>query len=88
MLNPKICREHASKCKQTAETFPHGEQRQKFLDMAADWTRLAGSVEDLEASFSQPPGNANEPYRFGSRIDVQKSRTAERGRSKYVIDSR
>jgi hypothetical protein len=77
MLNPKICREHASKCKQTAETFPPGEQRQKFLDMAADWTRLAASVEDLEASFSRPPANANEPYRFGSRIDTQPSHNAK-----------
>ena len=60
--------EHASKCTQTAETFPPGEQRQKFLDMAEDWTRLANSVEGLEASLSQAPANSNEPYRFGSRI--------------------
>jgi hypothetical protein len=78
MLNPKTCREHASKCTQTAEAFPPGEQRQKFLDMAADWTRLAASVEDLEASFSQAPANANEPFRFGSRIDAQQSHPAER----------
>jgi len=71
MLNPKTCREHASKCTQRAETFPPGEQRQKFLDMAADWTRLAATVEDLEASSSQAPANANEPYRFGSRIYAQ-----------------
>ena len=73
MLNPKTCREHASKCTQTAETFPPGEQRQKFLDMAEDWTRLANSVEGLEASLSQAPANSNEPYRFGSRIDAQQS---------------
>jgi hypothetical protein len=78
MLNPKTCREHASKCTQTAETFPAGEQRQKFLDMAADWTRLAASVEDSEASLAQAPANENEPYRFGSRIDAQRSHTAER----------
>jgi hypothetical protein len=78
MLNPKTCREHASKCTQTAETFPPGEQRQKFLEMAADWTTLAASVEDLEASFSQASANVNEPYRFGSRIDAQQSHTAER----------
>jgi hypothetical protein len=78
MLNSKTCREHASKCTQTAETFPPGEQRQKFLDMAADWTRLAASIEDLEASLSQAPANANEPYRFGSRVDAQLSRTAKR----------
>jgi hypothetical protein len=78
MLNPKTCREHASKCTQTAETFPPGEQRQKFLEMAADWTRLAVSVEDLDASFSRAPANANEPYRFGSRIDAQQSHTSER----------
>jgi hypothetical protein len=68
MFNPKTCREHASKCTQTAETFPPGEQRQKFLDMAEDWTRLAASIEDLEASLSQPPPNANEPYRFGHEL--------------------
>lgn len=78
MLNPKTCREHASKCTQTAETFPPGEQRQKFLDMAEDWTRLADSVEGLEASLSQAPANSNEPYRFGSRIDAQQSLTAKR----------
>ena len=77
MLNPKTCREHASKCTQTAETFPPGEQRQKFLDMAEDWTRLADSVEGLEASLSQAPANSNEPYRFGSRIDAQQSLTAK-----------
>jgi hypothetical protein len=76
MLNPKTCREHASKCTQTAETFPPGEQRQKFLDMAADWMRLAASVEDLEASLAQAPANENEPYRC-SRIDAQQSHTAE-----------
>ena len=69
MLNPKTCREHASKCTQTAETFPPGAQRQKFLDMAEDWTRLAASIEELEASLCQPSANANEPYRFGSRIE-------------------
>ena len=78
MLNPKICREHASKCMQTAETFPPGEHRQKFLDMAEDWTRLAASVEGLEASLSRAPANSNEPYRFGSRIDAKRSHTAER----------
>jgi hypothetical protein len=30
MPTPKTCREHASKCIQTAESFPSGEQRQKF----------------------------------------------------------
>ena len=54
MLNSKTCREHASKCTQTAVFFPPGEQRQKFLDMAEDWTRLGASIEDLEASLSQP----------------------------------
>jgi hypothetical protein len=68
MLNPKICREHASKCTQTGETFPPGAQRQKFLDMAEDWTRLATTIEDLEASLSLPPASANDPYRFGSGI--------------------
>ena len=58
MLNPKTCREHASKCTQTAETFPPGAQRQKFLDMAEDWTRLAASIEGLEASARlKPPAN-------------------------------
>ena len=74
MLNPKTCREHASKCTQTAETFPPGEKRQKFLDMAEDWTRFAASIEDLEASLSQAAANENEPYRFGSRIEAQQSR--------------
>jgi hypothetical protein len=78
MLNSKTCREHASKCTQTAESFPPGEQRQKFLDMAEDWTRLGASIEDLEASLSQPLANANEPYRFGPRIDAQQWRTAKR----------
>jgi hypothetical protein len=79
MLNPKTCREHASKCTQTAETFPPGEQRQKFLNMAEDWMRLAVSIESLEASLSQPPANdASEPYRFGSRIEAQRTGNAKR----------
>jgi hypothetical protein len=54
------------------------QQRKQFLDIAEDWTRLAVSIEDLEASLSQAPANANEPYRFGSRVDAQQSRTAKR----------
>ena len=63
---------------QTAETFPPGEQRQKFVAMAKHWTILAADVESLEAQFAKEPANTNEPYRFGSRIDAQQSHTAER----------
>ena len=78
MLNPKTCRESHQNARKRLRHFRPERQRQKFLDMAADWTRLAASIEDLEASFSQPPANANEPYRFASRIDAQQSHTAER----------
>jgi hypothetical protein len=78
MLTPKICREHAWKCIQTAEAFPPGEQRQKFVAMAEHWTTLAADVESLEAQLAKEPANTNKPYRFGSRIDAQQSRTGKR----------
>jgi hypothetical protein len=78
MFTPKICREHARKCIQTAEAFPPGEQRQKFVAMAKHWTTLAADVESLEAQLAKEPANTNEPYRFGSRIDAQQSRAAKR----------
>ena len=41
MLTSKICTEHAITCIQTAEAFPPGAQREKFFDMAKQWTDLA-----------------------------------------------
>jgi len=78
MLTPKICREHAWKCIQTAEAFPPGEQRQKFVAMAEHWTALAADVESLEAQLAEESANTNEPYRFGSRVVAQQSRAAKR----------
>lgn len=76
MLTPKICREHASKCTQTAEKLPPGAQRQMFLDMAVSWLSLAAKIESSEALLASSPANdPNEPYRFGSRIDAQLERS-------------
>jgi hypothetical protein len=41
MLNQKICREHASKCIETAKTLPPGAQREMFLVMATQWADIA-----------------------------------------------
>jgi hypothetical protein len=71
MLTSKICREHASKCIETAETIPPGAQREMFLDMAKRWTDLAINIESSEALADPASPLANdpgEPYRFGSRI--------------------
>jgi hypothetical protein len=71
MLNSKICREHASKCIETAETLAPGAHREMFLDMAKSWTDLAAKIEGAEALSdpNSPPANdPGEPYRFGSRI--------------------
>ena len=71
MLNPKICREHASKCIQTAETLPAGAPREMFFDMARRWIDLAINIESSEAladPASPPANDTGEPYRFGSRI--------------------
>ena len=70
MLTSKICRDHAYKCIQTAETIPPGAQREMFFDMAKQWTDLAINIEGSEALAdpSSPPANdSGEPYRFGSR---------------------
>jgi hypothetical protein len=72
------CREHAWKCIQTAETFPPGEQRQKFVAMAEHWTNLAADVESLEVQLAKETAATNEPYRFGSRIDTEQSRNSQR----------
>ena len=57
MLTSKICREHAYKCIQTAETIPPGAQREMFFDMAKQWTDLAINIEGSEAlaNPSSPP---------------------------------
>ena len=49
MLTSKICTEHAITCIQTAEAFPPGAQREKFFDMAKQWTDLAINIEGSEA---------------------------------------
>jgi hypothetical protein len=72
MLNPKICREHAAKCTQVAETCPPGDRRQMFLDMAAQWRSLAANVESSERLLQDVPANdVGEAYRFGSRIQTK-----------------
>ena len=71
MLNSKICRQHAAKCIETAETIPPGAQREMFFDMAKRWTDLAINIESSEAladPASPPANDPGEPYRFGSRI--------------------
>ena len=69
MLTSKICREHASKCIETAETLAPGAHREMFFDMARRWTDLAINIESSEALADAPPANdPGEPYRFGSRI--------------------
>jgi hypothetical protein len=50
MLTSKICREHASKCIETAETMPPGAQREMFFDMAKRWTDLAINIEGVSPS--------------------------------------
>jgi hypothetical protein len=69
MLTSIKCRDHASKCIQTAETFPPGPQREMFFDMARQWTDLAINIEGSEALADPPSPPANdlgEPYRFSS----------------------
>ena len=67
MLNPKTCREHASKCTQVADSFPPGPQREMFLDMAERWISIAANIESSEAILDQHSEVG--PYRFGSRVD-------------------
>ena len=59
MLTSKICRDHASKCIQTAEAFPPGAQREMFFDMAKRWTDLAINIKGSEALADQssPPAS-------------------------------
>ena len=59
MLTSKICTEHAITCIQTAEAFPPGAQREKFFDMAKQWTDLAINIEGSEALADQssPPAS-------------------------------
>jgi hypothetical protein len=71
MLNSKICRQHAAKCIETAETIPQGAQREMFFGMAKRWTDLAISIECSEAladPASPPANDPGTPYRFGSRF--------------------
>src|SRR6476661_53258 len=71
MFNSKICRRHAAKCIETAESIPPRAQREMFFDMAKRWTDLAINIESSEAladPASPPANDPGEPYRFGSRI--------------------
>ena len=73
MFNSKVCREHAAKCIETAETISPGAQREMFFDMAKRWTELAINIESSEALADPASPPANDPgksYRFGSRIDA------------------
>ena len=70
MLTSKICRDHASKCIETAETIPPGPQREMFFDVAKQWTNLTNNIKVSEAladPTSPPANDPGEPYRFGSR---------------------
>src|SRR4029077_5793655 len=70
MLNSKICRQHAAKCIETAESIPPGAQREMFFDMAKRWTDLAINIESSEAlaDLTSPANDPRKPYRFGSGI--------------------
>ena len=68
MLTSKLCRDHASKCIETAETLAPGAQREMFFDMAKRWTDLAVNIESSEALADAPPANdPGEPYRFSAQ---------------------
>ena len=49
MLISKTCREHASKCIETAKTLPPRAQREMYLDMATQWADIAARIEGAEA---------------------------------------
>jgi hypothetical protein len=68
MLTPKICRKHAAKCVQVAESLPRGNQRDMFLDMAKQWIVHAEKIESWEAVNERKA--EDDRYRFGSRIDA------------------
>jgi len=68
MPSPKICREHAAKCEQVAESLPPSNQREMFLDMAKQWITHAEKVESWEAMNQKKPDD--DRYRFGSRIEA------------------
>lgn len=79
MPSPETCRDHAAKCRQVADSLPPGNQRDMFLDMAKQWIAHAEKVEGWEAMKEKKPDD--DRYRFGSRIDAQQSRAAEREES-------
>jgi hypothetical protein len=79
MPSPTVCRDHAAKCDQVAASLPPGNQRDMFLDMARQWIAHAEKVESWEAMNEKKPDD--DRYRFGSRIDAQQSRAAEREES-------
>ena len=68
MLTSKICTEHAITCIQTAEAFPPGAQREKFFDMAKQWTDLAINIEGFEALADPSSPLQDGAYRLGSGI--------------------
>jgi hypothetical protein len=62
MLTSKICTEHAITCIQTAEAFPPGAQREKFFDMAKQWTDLAINIKGSEALADQSSPLASDQH--------------------------
>ena len=76
MLTSKICPEHAITCIQTAEAFPPGAQREKFFDMAKQWTDLAINIEGSEALADPSSPPANDPVPFRTVVAPLSSRTS------------
>ena len=71
MLNQTICREHASKCIETAKTLPPGAQHEMFLVMATQWADVSARIEGSEALVdpASPPANdPGEPYRLAQEL--------------------
>ena len=47
--DPKDCRQHAANCMQLAESAISPDLRQRLIDLAKQWDRIAVELEDTQA---------------------------------------
>jgi len=63
--DPQECREHATNCRQLAETATNETARRAFENLAATWERLASELESatlfLQAMEDIEPKEASAP---------------------------
>jgi len=63
--DPKECREHAKNCVELAEHASTAQGRQKFIDLAETWLKLAREIEGVQGFLEAMDGAAFDMPKVG-----------------------